>query len=383
LSLYLPITSNSAGVGYSADYETVNIAIHVTVDEPSNDAISSNFADSVLINNGNVISDSIGVGVFFAGGFANEITNAKGALISGSDGVFLGQDSVGSQIFYNSGKVVGTVGDGIDFSAAAGQELLNNHGSIIGAYTAVTFSIDSTDTAGGAINNYGLIKGNVNLGLAILDYAHLTTVINNSATGVIQGPTVAIESFDGGIKLHNHGKIIGNIVNSDSTGVGDVIFNAGKILGSVHLGTGKSYFNGTGGISGAIFAEGGNDRIIAGNGNVAIHVGTGSDVLTAGTGHDKFFFDDALAGQIEKITNFNPVLDKFVLSFDGLSPLGGTLSASEFHIGRHAITASQYIIYNPNTGFLFYNPHDGTAQAHFATISPHLAMTHADFLVGA
>jgi hypothetical protein len=70
-----------------------------------------------------------------------------------------------------------------------------------------------------------------------------------------------------------------------------------------------------------------------------------------------------------------------VLSFDGLHPLGGTLAAAEFHIGAHATTASQYIIYNPSNGFLFYNPHDGTSQAHFATIGAHLGLTNADFLV--
>src|SRR5262249_7846117 len=117
-----------------------------------------------------------------------------------------------------------------------------------------------------------------------------------------------------------------------------------------------------------------------------IKLGGGSSTLTGGPGHDRFFFDSALAGQVDKITNFKHGLDKIVLSvsdFAGVGPVGGTLAAADFRVGQHAATTSQYIIYNPANGFVFYDPHDGSPQDHFATISPHLALTHSDFLVAA
>jgi serralysin len=122
----------------------------------------------------------------------------------------------------------------------------------------------------------------------------------------------------------------------------------------------------------------------AGNGNVQIHVGGGDDTLTGGPGHDQFIFDTALAGQVDKITNFHPNLDKVVLSeaaFAGIGPLGHPLAAADFHVGAHATTTSQYIIYNAHTGFLFYDPHDGSPQIHFATLASHPGLTHADFMV--
>jgi Ca2+-binding RTX toxin-like protein len=118
---------------------------------------------------------------------------------------------------------------------------------------------------------------------------------------------------------------------------------------------------------------------------VTIELGGGNDTVTGGPRADKFVFNTALAGQIEKITNLSPHLDKIVLSssdFAGVGSVGGTLAAGDFHVGAHATTASQYIIYNPNDGYLFYDPHEGRPQVHFATISPHLALSHADFLVG-
>jgi hypothetical protein len=67
--------------------------------------------------------------------------------------------------------------------------------------------------------------------------------------------------------------------------------------------------------------------------------------------------------------------------FLGIAPINHRLAAADFHVGAHATTASQHIIYNPITGFLFYDP-DGSGampQIHFATIGEHLQ--HNDFFV--
>jgi hypothetical protein len=103
-------------------------------------------------------------------------------------------------------------------------------------------------------------------------------------------------------------------------------------------------------------------------------------------GTTEFAFDSALTGKARKLHHFNADIDKIVLSasdFPGIRHVGHELAAAEFHIGRHATRPWQHIIYNPNSGFLFYHPHGegATEQTHFATVGHHLALTHADFLV--
>jgi Ca2+-binding RTX toxin-like protein len=143
---------------------------------------------------------------------------------------------------------------------------------------------------------------------------------------------------------------------------------------------------------------GGNDVIDAERGHVAIHVGTGNDLLNVGPGHDKIFFDAALAGQVEKIVNFNPSLDKIVLSesdFAGLGPLG-TLGPGHFRVGVGPLGSIRLIDYNPSNGFLYFDaqPHIPGPGIHFATLTTHVLIdnhfltTHplinnTDFLVEA
>jgi Ca2+-binding RTX toxin-like protein len=110
--------------------------------------------------------------------------------------------------------------------------------------------------------------------------------------------------------------------------------------------------------------------------------------MTAGPGNDRFIFDSAFFGHNERITNFKHGLDKIVLSEThfpaiGLGPIGHPLPTADFHRGANAATPSAHIIYYAKNGFLFYDP-DGSGpqpQVHFATLSPHLALTNSDFFV--
>ena len=61
----------------------------------------------------------------------------------------------------------------------------------------------------------------------------------------------------------------------------------------------------------------------------------------------------------------------------------GTLAASAFRVGTTAIDASDRIIYNDDTGELFFDQ-DGTgaaAKVQFAEIDPGLAMSNQEFFV--
>jgi Ca2+-binding RTX toxin-like protein len=187
------------------------------------------------------------------------------------------------------------------------------------------------------------------------------------------------------MSLTNYGKIVGNIVLN--TLAHDIIVNKGNIIGIIQLGN-DDVFSGRGGTSGPIYAGSGSDLIIAGKGKAFIHVGGGNNTLTAGTGHDQFIFDSPMASQVETIANFRHGSDKIVLNylgggFGGIGPIGGELAPIYFHVGPHATTASQHIIYNPGTGFLFYDD-DGNGpdqQIHFATVHAPFPLSHSDFLV--
>jgi Ca2+-binding RTX toxin-like protein len=377
------IQSTADGLDFGADNETYVIEPDIIVLSETGYGVSSNgHVNSTLINRGFVYGNSSTFGVrLYGNGTSHVINEADAQIFSPVVGVLL-DAAVGNQVD-NFGKIVspsatGLAGIGVNFFTSAGTILFNNHGYVFASDYGVT---NSSHHSGGTINNFGTIRSN-NIGIGI-DTASLTTVIRNA--GVIDGISQAIHMYGGKLHLINDGTVIGDIVDSDN--LNHVIVNRGHIKGLVELGSGNDYFNGAGGTSRDIHAGGGNDRIIVGRGNVQIDLGGGSDTVTGGAGADKFVFNAALAGQVAKITNFAPGHDKMVLSaadFAGVGPVGAVLAAADFHVGTHAATgSSQYIIYNPANGFVFYDPHDGSPQDHFATLSPHLALTAHDFLVSA
>jgi Ca2+-binding RTX toxin-like protein len=192
----------------------------------------------------------------------------------------------------------------------------------------------------------------------------------------------------GAISLNNRGTLLGNI-DCATIGADDTVINHGVIRGVAFLGDGNDTFVGTGGKSGGVFGETGNDRLAGGRGNDRLHGGDGNDKLTGGLGADRFFFDTAFNAvtNVDTITDFRPVQgDKIVLSesdFPGLGP-HGRLAAAHFHVGR-AANASAAIIYHPANGFLFYDANGKQAggMTHFATLVGHPNISISNFLVEA
>jgi Ca2+-binding RTX toxin-like protein len=136
----------------------------------------------------------------------------------------------------------------------------------------------------------------------------------------------------------------------------------------------------------------GNDRLLGGAGNDFLvggyGVGGGNDTLTGGPGADRFFFNTAADG-VDSITDFVVGTDKIGFAAFGfnLSWIPGqgarAATADEFHVGAAAAEASDRIIYNSDTGGLFFD-RDGTggiAPLQIANLSPGLAMTNTDILV--
>jgi Ca2+-binding RTX toxin-like protein len=100
-------------------------------------------------------------------------------------------------------------------------------------------------------------------------------------------------------------------------------------VGAVHLGSGNDTFNGTGGTSGSVFSEDGNDVLKGGSHNDALIGGLGKDALTDAAGADKFVFnavlDSVLGANHDSILDFshtqNDKIDPHVI--DANSTLGG------------------------------------------------------------
>ena len=131
---------------------------------------------------------------------------------------------------------------------------------------------------------------------------------------------------------------------------------------------------------------GGDDRITGGDGNDLLNGGLGRDSLTGGEGRDQFLFNTALGAKfnVDKITDFSASVDTIRLDhaiFDAFTP--GPLASGAFVIGNKAHDADDRIIYDDKNGKLFYDA-DGKGGAHqvlFATLDPHLHLSHNDFLI--
>ncbi|MGL4319452.1 MAG: beta strand repeat-containing protein [Paracoccaceae bacterium] len=144
-------------------------------------------------------------------------------------------------------------------------------------------------------------------------------------------------------------------------------------------------------LTGAVAASGtGNDAANRITGNAADNVlngGLGSDILVGKGGVDAFVFNTALSTtNRDRISDFAVGVDEIHVEnavFVGIA--SGALSAARFvaNTTGNATTANQRIIYETDTGKLFYDA-DGSgagAKQQFATLSVGLGLTNADFLV--
>jgi len=153
--------------------------------------------------------------------------------------------------------------------------------------------------------------------------------------------------------------------------------------------TGNGSANGLTGAGGAdkLAGGGGADNLAGGSGADRLAGGSGADSLVGGSGSDSFVFDTTLgSGNVDTIADFNVVADTIRLDdavFKGLSD--GTLAASAFasNTSGNAADASDRIIYETDTGKLFFDRDGdgGAAKIQFATVDANLTLTTADFFV--
>ncbi len=147
--------------------------------------------------------------------------------------------------------------------------------------------------------------------------------------------------------------------------------------------TGTAAINGTGNELNNVLT--GNKRfneLRAGAGDDIMDGGLGKDVLTGGDGQDIF---QLLNRSKDTITDFSVIDDTIQLENSVFTKLTatGVLNADNFKIGAAATDVNDYVIYNNDTGALFYDANGSGAggATQIAVLGINLALTYADFFV--
>lgn len=115
----------------------------------------------------------------------------------------------------------------------------------------------------------------------------------------------------------------------------------------------------------------------------------GFDTLDGGAGADVFMFTSAVtAGNLARINNYVVLDDRIEIDdayFTGLLADGQTLNTQAFAANALglAVRATDRIIYETDTGFLFFDQDGvgGATATQFAILAPNLALGAAEFLV--
>jgi Ca2+-binding RTX toxin-like protein len=399
------IGAGDIALQFSAGNSFWTIAPSVSVAADRADGVYSNYTGVTLINHGFIGSGAF-YGVELAGAF-DVMLNYEDGLVSGNIGVAI-EGYLGKAINY--GRIEGLT-DGVVFAGSAQEATLENHGSIHASLVAV---VDTTMIGGHTIDNSGTIDS---LDLGITFGVGPKAVLHVHNSGTISAGTRAIENALGSLDLNNSGHINGQILLHEAGN--DMVVNTGTISGDVHLGDGNDTFSGSGGFSGTIFGEGGDDTVTGGasadliiggagsdvldggagsdiisggseadmltggagddilgggagadrlNGGAGLDVlnggseadilagGLGNDRLTGGAGNDKFVFDAALGiANRDIVTDFVHGLDKLQLDDAIFKTLVGGLKAGFFHAGKAAHDADDHIIYDRAAGALYYD----------------------------
>lgn len=155
--------------------------------------------------------------------------------------------------------------------------------------------------------------------------------------------------------------------------------------------TGNTQVNRLTGNAGAnVLNAGAGDDVLTGNaGNDTLIGGTGSDSLRGDAGRDAFRFAEApSAANADKILDYNVADDTIQLDNAFMPALGattGVLAATKFVANTTglATTTAQRLVYDTDDGRLYYDADGSGAAARIllATMTKHLALTNADFVV--
>ncbi len=222
-----------------------------------------------------------------------------------------------------------------------------------------TFLVERDELTGDNIDGHGgtdtlQFTGNVTLGSPGFTMVNVENLDMGGFTLTVQ--TAATVDLSG-LNLVTGGTINGNGLNN-------------TIIGT----KGSDTINGGGGADFLAGAEG-DDILSGGTGNDVLVGGLGNDVLSGDGGSDTFVFNTALGPtNVDRINSFSHADDTVQLDAGVFASLlsAGPLAADNFRAsaGGNAGDATDFVLYDTNTGNLFYD-HDGNggdAKVQFARI---------------
>jgi Ca2+-binding RTX toxin-like protein len=304
----------------------------------------NNFNNLLLGNTGNnSVDGGAGNDVLYGGigtGAGNDtLIGGTGAdtMIGGiGDDVYY-VDNISDRVVENAGQGTDTVESSINFSLAALVNVEN-----------LTLTGAAINGTGNALNNIMIGNGNANL-------------LNGGAgNDTLNGGTGA-DSMIGGLgndvyHVDNIGdKAVENLGQGTDTIESSINFSLAALVNVENLTLTGAAINGTGNAL---------NNIIIGNDNAnLLNGGAGNDTLTGGAGND--VFATSIGEGTDTITDFTVGQDTLrLLGFTSLTFAGvnGSLSDTQFVLGANsndslvnAVDADDFIIYNQDTGNLYYD----------------------------
>jgi serralysin len=302
----------------------------------------------------------------FGGAGVDQMTGGSGVdeMHGGADNDRMDGGAADDDLFGDSGNDVMAGGDGFDLldGGAQNDRLEGGVGDDIlvgGLGNDILIGGDGFDTAS---------YDSATLGVTV----NLNLVVAQNTLGAGTDTLTGIEDLSG--------SNFDDVLTGD---VGDNLLHGNAGDDRLRGGAGRDTLNG-GDDDDGLIGDGGDDRLRGDDGDDRLFGGAGNDDLSGGAGADRFVFDSALgATNVDTISDF-VVVDDTILLDDAIFGLPlGALAASALQIGAAAGDANDRILYNPGNGALIFDSNGNAAGGAvlFATLSPGLALTAADFLV--
>ena len=355
--------------------------------------------DSLFASTGIVAADYLSGGTgndYLAGYYGNDVLDGgygNDALFGGvGDDRLYGGDGIDALVGdAGNDRLYGGEGDDARIAIEVGHNFFDSIGGLYGGA-----GLDYLD--GGSGNDYldGGTDADILLGgegndtlLGGLGADRLDGGYGNDLIYVDSNSDIVIETSGGGTDrvlastsyTLRAGVEVESLTTTNSAGTGTINLTGNEFTQSISGNNGANTLSGLGG----------NDTIQAFGGNDFLYGGTGRDRLIGGLGNDNFVFNTAL----NATTNVDTIVDFHNVSGDNdtirlenaifTALANGQLTAAEFtaNTSGTATTASQHIIYETDTGNLYYDSNGNAAggSVHFATLAAGLALTAADFFV--